>query len=249
MTGPPSPVARLRQSSAHALVGTPPHVEASVQGLLEEARERPTQTLVRPRAARRARVRRRCSCSSPARCCCSCPRRGRSSAPTAVALTLLYAIASRVEFATGAGSTVPTQLVFVPMLFLLPTPAVPLFVAAGLLLGRLPRYLRGRHAAQPRHRRARRRALQRSARSSCCRLAGADTPSLGDWPIYVVALRRAVRRSTSRLLHRPLWLGLGAPPRLAARELGWICLADTLLSARRPARRASPTARSPTRTC
>jgi diguanylate cyclase (GGDEF)-like protein len=34
----------------------------------------------------------------------------------------------------GAGSAVPTQLVLVPMLFLLPAPAVPACVAAGLLL-------------------------------------------------------------------------------------------------------------------
>ena len=71
------------------------------------------------------------------------PSEQELSVPTAVALTLLYALASRVEFESGIASTVPTQLVFVPMLFLLPTAAVPLFVAAGLLLGRLPRYLTG----------------------------------------------------------------------------------------------------------
>ena len=84
-----------------------------------------------------------CSCSSPPRCWRSRPRERPLSVPIAVALTLSYAIASRVEFETGVGSTVPTQLLFVPMLFFLPTTAVPLFVAAGLLLGRLPRYLTG----------------------------------------------------------------------------------------------------------
>jgi HD-GYP domain-containing protein (c-di-GMP phosphodiesterase class II) len=60
-----------------------------------------------------------------------------------IGLILAYAGASRVEFEVGSGAAVPTQLVFVPMLFLLPTPAVPIAVAAGLLLGSLPDHVRG----------------------------------------------------------------------------------------------------------
>jgi diguanylate cyclase (GGDEF)-like protein len=52
-----------------------------------------------------------------------------------------YAVLSRVEFEVGPGSVVPTQLVFVPMLFALPLPVVPLCVAGGYLLGALPEYL------------------------------------------------------------------------------------------------------------
>ena len=47
----------------------------------------------------------------------------------------VYAIVSRVEFEIFTGASVPTQLVFVPMLFVLPLRAVPLAVAGGLLLG------------------------------------------------------------------------------------------------------------------
>jgi HD-GYP domain-containing protein (c-di-GMP phosphodiesterase class II) len=47
----------------------------------------------------------------------------------------LYALVSRVEFEVGTGYAVPTQLVFVPMLFALPLGLVPLAVTAGLLLG------------------------------------------------------------------------------------------------------------------
>ena len=61
----------------------------------------------------------------------------------AVALTVAYAVASRVRFAVGYGFTVPTQLVFVPMLFLLPQGSVPLLVALGILLAGLPELLRG----------------------------------------------------------------------------------------------------------
>jgi len=46
----------------------------------------------------------------------------------------LYVAVSRVEFEVGIGSAVPTQLVLVPMLFALPVGAVPLAVAAALLL-------------------------------------------------------------------------------------------------------------------
>jgi HD-GYP domain-containing protein (c-di-GMP phosphodiesterase class II) len=46
----------------------------------------------------------------------------------------LYAVAARVEFEIGSGSAIPTQLVFVPMLFALPLRVVPAVVAVGLLL-------------------------------------------------------------------------------------------------------------------
>src|SRR6187551_3703227 len=59
-----------------------------------------------------------------------------------VLLVAAYAVASKVEFEVGIGSAIPTQLVFVPMLFLLPPSMVPLCVALGLLLGNLTSYLK-----------------------------------------------------------------------------------------------------------
>src|SRR5215510_11746331 len=61
-----------------------------------------------------------------------------------VLLVVSYAYASRIDFEIGTGSAVPTQLILVPMLALLPVQYVPLCVLAGLLLGGLPEYLRGR---------------------------------------------------------------------------------------------------------
>jgi putative nucleotidyltransferase with HDIG domain len=52
------------------------------------------------------------------------------SAPVALAFVVAYAAAARIEFSAGTGFAVPTQLLFVPMLLLLPTPLVPLLVAA-----------------------------------------------------------------------------------------------------------------------
>jgi HD-GYP domain-containing protein (c-di-GMP phosphodiesterase class II) len=54
-----------------------------------------------------------------------------------------YAAASRLEFEIGSGTAVPTELILVPMLFLLPTGQVPLAVAAGILLASSLECLRG----------------------------------------------------------------------------------------------------------
>jgi putative nucleotidyltransferase with HDIG domain len=57
------------------------------------------------------------------------PHARELSVPVAFAFVVAYAIAARIEFTVGAGFAIPTQLVFVPMLLLLPTPLVPLLVA------------------------------------------------------------------------------------------------------------------------
>ncbi len=65
-------------------------------------------------------------------------------AQTFAVMLVAYAAASRARFEIGSGSTDPTLLVFVPALFILPPAVVPLLVAAGFFLGRLPDYLAGR---------------------------------------------------------------------------------------------------------
>jgi HD-GYP domain-containing protein (c-di-GMP phosphodiesterase class II) len=66
--------------------------------------------------------------------------RGQSTASPGVAAiyVLMLAVAGRVRFDFGAGFTVPTQIVFVPMLFALPVGQVPLLVALALGLGAVP---------------------------------------------------------------------------------------------------------------
>jgi HD-GYP domain-containing protein (c-di-GMP phosphodiesterase class II) len=61
-----------------------------------------------------------------------------------VLLVVAYALAARVEFEVGSGFAVPTQIVFVPMLFLLPVSLVPLCVAVGFLLCSGPDLVRHR---------------------------------------------------------------------------------------------------------
>ena len=56
-------------------------------------------------------------------------------ASTAAVLIGVYALAGRVEFPLGAGYVVPTQLVLVPMLLILPPAAVPVAVGLGMVIG------------------------------------------------------------------------------------------------------------------
>jgi PAS domain-containing protein len=57
---------------------------------------------------------------------------------SALLLVLCYALMRRVRFPLGPGLLRPTQLVFVPMVFLTPAPWVPALVGIGHLLGELP---------------------------------------------------------------------------------------------------------------
>jgi putative nucleotidyltransferase with HDIG domain len=60
------------------------------------------------------------------------------SLPIIALYVLGIAVASQVRFDIGAGFTVPTQAVFVPMLFAVPLSLVPLLVALALALGMAP---------------------------------------------------------------------------------------------------------------
>jgi HD-GYP domain-containing protein (c-di-GMP phosphodiesterase class II) len=147
----------------------------------------------------------------------------------AVALVLAYAVTSRIEFnELGAGYTVPTELVLVPMLLLLPAEVVPLLVAAGFLLGKLPDFITGRthperavlalgdawHAVGP--------ALVIS-------LAAAGTPTWTDWPIYLAALGAQFAGDAGASAARE-WLAHGVAPRLQLRSLAWVYAIDALLA-------------------
>jgi putative nucleotidyltransferase with HDIG domain len=67
----------------------------------------------------------------------------RPSLAVVALYALGFAAASEVRFELGSAFTVPTQAVFVPMLFVLPAALVPLLVASALALALLPKILAG----------------------------------------------------------------------------------------------------------
>jgi putative nucleotidyltransferase with HDIG domain len=102
----------------------------------------------------------------------------------AVAFVAALALAVRVEFASGAGFAVPTQLVFVPMLLLLPTPVVPLLVAAAMVVVGLVRRDRSPTTAPLWFADA---WWAVGPAAVLCAL-GAQLPAWGHWPAYLAAL-------------------------------------------------------------
>ncbi len=87
--------------------------------------------------------------------CCAIPMAAGALAtrhldlPLAALLVVLYAMASRlVELPVGAGYAVPTYVLLVPMLLLLPPGTVPLLAASGLVLGCLGQAATGRVGAE-----------------------------------------------------------------------------------------------------
>ena len=146
----------------------------------------------------------------------------------AAALVGLYALATRIEFQMGSGWTDPSQLVFVPMLFLLPTELVPALVAAALLLARIPEYRSGAVHVE--------RSLLRIGDAwysvwpvAVLVLAGATSVEWGDWPVYLGALAAQFGFDFATTTVR-VRLGLGVPVKELAPELGAIYLVDALLS-------------------
>ncbi|MDX6400776.1 MAG: hypothetical protein QOF27_1382 [Gaiellaceae bacterium] len=139
-----------------------------------------------------------------------------------------YAVASRIDFEIGTGSAVPTQLVLVPMLALLPVQYVPLCVMAGLLLGGLPDYARGRTPID--------RSLLRLVNSwhalgpaLVLVAAGQPAPTPRNLPVYALALvaQFAFDFGSTALRDR---LGLGVSPSSLLRFMVWIWAVDFALT-------------------
>jgi anti-anti-sigma regulatory factor len=147
---------------------------------------------------------------------------------SAVLLPATYALVDRVSFQLGPGFVSPTQLVFVPMLFLLPAEAVPALVAAGSVLSVLPDILLRRAHAE--------RAIVAIADSwyavgaaAVFALLPPGTPEWRDVGIYVLALVAQFAVSGAVSAARE-WFGAGIQPRELLPVLGVICLVDLLLS-------------------
>ena len=149
-------------------------------------------------------------------------------APLALTLVATYALLARVRFPIGYGFTIPTQVVLVPMLFLVPLGSVPLLVAAGMVLGSLPEYVR--HDRHPNHVLGTvGNAWHSVGPVAVFAAAGNVAPELGEWPVLLGALAAQVATDNGAATLRD-WAGLGVSPKLQPALFGWVTLVDVLLS-------------------
>jgi HD-GYP domain-containing protein (c-di-GMP phosphodiesterase class II) len=113
---------------------------------------------------------------------------GRSpSALVVLGLVAAYAAAFRLDFEVGAGFAIPTELVLVPMLFILPLGVVPICVAGAILLARIVDGARRALHVE--------RTLLGIADAwhvvgpvTVLAAAGQASPRVGHWPLYAAAL-------------------------------------------------------------
>ena len=147
---------------------------------------------------------------------------------TAVVATIALGLSSMVVFEVGSVHTYPTQVAFVPMLFVLPTELVPLFVLAGLLIGKLASTFSGQLAPG--------RVLMAAGDSwfaigptLVLIAAGAPSAASTAWYVLLAALAsqfavESVASSVRERLHGNVDVGVQFA------ESRWIYLVDTLLA-------------------
>jgi HD-GYP domain-containing protein (c-di-GMP phosphodiesterase class II) len=155
-----------------------------------------------------------------------------SRTPSLLAAVLLigaYALAYRLEFELSTGSAVPTQLVLVPMLFVLPLGLVPLTVAGAIAIACAIDVARGLMHPE-------RVLLQLGSNAwhavgpvLVLGLAGEGAPTLADWPLYVAALAAQFAFDFVAPAARE-WLVLRVRPRMHLRQMGWVYLIDACLA-------------------
>ena len=141
---------------------------------------------------------------------------------------LLTAVMGRLQFEAGAGFLVPTQLAFVPMLFVLPAAIVPLVAVVALALGSLPDVL-ARRVHPTRLVASIGDAAFALGPAAVFVLADVQAPSFADWPIYLLALLAQFAGDLSSSTLRE-WIGRGVAPGLQVDILREVWLVDVLLS-------------------
>ena len=151
-------------------------------------------------------------------------------APTAELLGLVaaYALAARIQFEVGSGLAIPTELAFVPMLFVLPARLVPLAVAAGYVLSQLPEAVGGRARAQ---------SLAVALGSGWFALApaavlaalGEPDATSGRWWLLVPLLAAQIAADFSSTALRE-GIALGVRPRELVEPMKWVASVDGALA-------------------
>ena len=146
----------------------------------------------------------------------------------AIVLIALYAIACRVRFYVGAGYTIPTQLVLMPMLFALPPGLVPIAVLVGATLGRLPDVIEGK-SHPDRLLLGPANAWHAYGPALVFAVADPGPPSWSDAGIYALAFGAQVVTDSVTSIVRE-WLALGIPPKVQFALLLRVQMVDALLT-------------------
>lgn len=147
---------------------------------------------------------------------------------SALAVTVVaYLVAQQVRYPVGSAWTAPTQLVFVPMLFVLPTPWVPLVVAACSVADQVPHAVRRQLSAS--------RVLARIADSfysvgpvAVLMLFDAQSFAWANLPIYLLAFIAQIGFDAGAGLTRS-WFAERVRPRDQIPML-WLYVTDGCLS-------------------
>jgi HD-GYP domain-containing protein (c-di-GMP phosphodiesterase class II) len=145
----------------------------------------------------------------------------------ALGLLVAFAVAARVEFEVGTGTALPTELVLVPMLFLLPAGVVPLTVAVALALSRL--------VPAPRREELGRVPLDlvnswfAVGPAAVLAAAGEPGPDLVHWPVFLAALAAQFALDFGSAAVREK-IALGFSPRDHLRYMRWVWLVDASLA-------------------
>jgi len=147
----------------------------------------------------------------------------------AILLVGVYALVARIEFPVGAGYVVPTQLILVPMLLMLPPQAVPLAVVLGLVsaasidwaLGRVP--ARRVLSSVP-------DAWHSLGPAAVLLIAGSPRIGLGDLPLLAAAFAAGCVVDLASSMVRMRLAGVVPDLGVQMRVIGLVCAVDASLA-------------------
>ncbi|MBE2317286.1 GGDEF domain-containing protein [Solirubrobacter sp. CPCC 204708] len=144
-----------------------------------------------------------------------------------VAGVFAFAVCTHVRLYVGGGSALATQLVFVPLLFLLPLGLVPLVVVVALVCGALPEVLAGRQSPS-RLLTAVGDAGYAFAPVVVLSAAGEPDAATGQWAVLAAAFAAQIALDCVLSVGRE-WLGRGIRPSLQLRVMLTVYAVDATL--------------------
>ncbi len=151
------------------------------------------------------------------------------SLPVVLAFVAAWVVAEGIQFSSGSGWAVPTQLVLVPMLLLVPTPLVPLLAGGAMVLASLRDTARTGIAAE-RSLFALSDAWFVLAPAAVLVALGAQLPDPASWPAYVAALGAQLAVNSALFAARAYLGGVDAPVAELMRDMKLAHRVDVLLA-------------------